>query len=677
MSQFPPMYTPDPNAYKLDIPPFNYPGVPKGIPTSGGIAPTQNKPAIQIHAPAVGTMMPAASYTLPQESTSTATSSNTGSGGNQTDPYLQSLQNALKADQALVDKPYQAPQYKPPAKGLEYLAAGLSLLFPGSPIASMAGGVAGGLVERSQQQYQRAEQQEQQRVAGLERTASIENQIADAQANIQQRRDAVDMRHSEVLGKLEQQADQFKQTYGLKSAALRAKIDYQTKYLTTLATRNTITEQDAELAARTRYQVAVLQQAGADRRNVNNAQLRAAVARAQSITATTDKQLGSLDASVMNGADPAQAQQKAAALVAGEQTQIQSILNEAAAAAPNDPTIGSVGALQSAGGATITNPNILPAQAQSPVTINVTPYGAVGGNGMTLPGEQTTLGGVQPVSTQAPGAAPFAGHPSLGAGPGVPPETAKSLADFATQNAAKFPNADAVLHELAISQYAGKLSAAQVQSIVQSWEKTQSAHAQQHANPAAASIKGATAQTPDDNPGWGQLGSPLEAVGKYFKPLTDAVGQALHGSSLTQPIVQPAHAAEQPHTVLDAVTAAARNTPGLGEPGVPLLRALVAAESGDNPFAKSGVGAIGLTQLMPGTAKSLGVNPNDPNANLEGGAKYLAQMLQRFHSIPLALAAYNAGPGAVEKYHGIPPYPETQAYVRRVLGLYRQLTARR
>jgi soluble lytic murein transglycosylase-like protein len=103
-----------------------------------------------------------------------------------------------------------------------------------------------------------------------------------------------------------------------------------------------------------------------------------------------------------------------------------------------------------------------------------------------------------------------------------------------------------------------------------------------------------------------------------------------------------------------------------------LFDALVASESGYDPKARSRVGALGLTQLMPATAKEMGVtNPLDPIENLRGGAAFFAKMLDRFGGDPrLALAAYNAGPGAVEKHSGIPPFPETQSYVNRVMSLY-------
>lgn len=104
--------------------------------------------------------------------------------------------------------------------------------------------------------------------------------------------------------------------------------------------------------------------------------------------------------------------------------------------------------------------------------------------------------------------------------------------------------------------------------------------------------------------------------------------------------------------------------------GVPsdLFLRLVQQESGWKPTARSHKGAIGLAQLMPGTARKLRVNPHDPYENLEGGARYLAEQYRTFGSWRLALAAYNAGPGAVKKYGGVPPYKETKNYVRIIWG---------
>jgi hypothetical protein len=130
----------------------------------------------------------------------------------------------------------------------------------------------------------------------------------------------------------------------------------------------------------------------------------------------------------------------------------------------------------------------------------------------------------------------------------------------------------------------------------------------------------------------------------------------------------PIRAASVPHGRLIAATARRYGVP------VALFTALVWQESGFNARARSKAGARGLTQLMPATARGLGVRRiYDPAQNLSGGARYLRAQLLRFRSKRLALAAYNAGPGAVTRFHGIPPYAETRAYVTRILALEARL----
>ena len=101
-----------------------------------------------------------------------------------------------------------------------------------------------------------------------------------------------------------------------------------------------------------------------------------------------------------------------------------------------------------------------------------------------------------------------------------------------------------------------------------------------------------------------------------------------------------------------------------------LVRALIQVESGYRPRARSPKGAMGLMQLMPSTARAYKVgNPFEPKANIEAGIKHLKSLIDRFRGVELALAAYNAGPGAVEKFKGVPPYRETRSYVSRILVL--------
>jgi soluble lytic murein transglycosylase-like protein len=104
-----------------------------------------------------------------------------------------------------------------------------------------------------------------------------------------------------------------------------------------------------------------------------------------------------------------------------------------------------------------------------------------------------------------------------------------------------------------------------------------------------------------------------------------------------------------------------------------LVESVAKVESAFNPKAVSPKGAIGVMQLMPETARAMGVDPNDPLQNIDAGTKLLRELLIKYDGdVVKALAAYNAGPGAVEKYNGLPPYNETRWYVNKVIGAYKQ-----
>ena len=150
-----------------------------------------------------------------------------------------------------------------------------------------------------------------------------------------------------------------------------------------------------------------------------------------------------------------------------------------------------------------------------------------------------------------------------------------------------------------------------------------------------------------------QYSGSVKHTPKYKKGEEVAVAQGI-----------PAYRGSYKGEYLEVAKAAARKH------GVPedLYLRLVQRESGWNPIAVSTKGATGLAQLMPETAEHLGVDINDAEENLDGGARYLRMMYDKFGTWELALAAYNAGPGAVEEHDGIPPYAETESYVKAILG---------
>jgi len=177
-----------------------------------------------------------------------------------------------------------------------------------------------------------------------------------------------------------------------------------------------------------------------------------------------------------------------------------------------------------------------------------------------------------------------------------------------------------------------------------------------------------------------QIFTSTETGGKFFRtasPLRLKSGETLYRSSrasLKMPgalpfVIKGGRSKIYPGMYADAIETAA----ALHNVDAALVRAVIHAESAFNPYAVSPKGAQGLMQLMPATARMLGVNNSfSPESNIHGGTKYLAQLLRRFRNEALAVAAYNAGEVPVTKYNGIPPYSETRAYVRRVLQLKKQ-----
>jgi soluble lytic murein transglycosylase-like protein len=178
---------------------------------------------------------------------------------------------------------------------------------------------------------------------------------------------------------------------------------------------------------------------------------------------------------------------------------------------------------------------------------------------------------------------------------------------------------------------------------------------------AAAGYSGATAASTG-------FASALQAA------TTAGASSAVGATGSYAPIAQSVAGSGEAGGEYESLIAQAASRNGL-DPAV--LHGLIQQESGFDPNAGSSAGASGLTQLMPGTASSLGVaDPLNPAESIEGGARYLGQMMSQFGgNTEDALAAYNAGPGAVQQYGGIPPYAETQSYVSKVLGyaeIYRQ-----
>lgn len=169
-----------------------------------------------------------------------------------------------------------------------------------------------------------------------------------------------------------------------------------------------------------------------------------------------------------------------------------------------------------------------------------------------------------------------------------------------------------------------------------------------------------------------------QITGESFAPAPAAAPQSgsTFASMVSDAMNQPATApATVPPAQIESLVGSSASAYGV-DPA--LVKAIIANESDFNANATSRTGAQGLMQLEPGTAADLGVSDAyDPAQNISGGTRYIRGLLDRFHGdLRLAVAAYNAGPGAVMKYNGVPPYAETQAYVNNVLDSYQKYKSR-
>lgn len=172
------------------------------------------------------------------------------------------------------------------------------------------------------------------------------------------------------------------------------------------------------------------------------------------------------------------------------------------------------------------------------------------------------------------------------------------------------------------------------------------------ASSAAQASLGGGAAVPDASPVASPVGSTEGATGVSVGPIS----------------AQPGFAGAAPYEAMFEAAGAAHGV----DPK--LLASVARTESNFRPDARSPAGAIGLMQFMPATARGMGIDPTDPAQAIDGAARYLRRQLDRFGSMELAVAAYNAGPNAVSRFGGIPPYAETRSYVTKVLGSYRALS---
>jgi hypothetical protein len=614
---------------------------------------------------------------------------------------------------------YQAPTYHQPNKWGLIASALLGLAFPGAPIGRFAAGFAGGEEAGAEAKYAREQKAAQDQYGAEvdqqsadEKSAQLAVNFTDAQDRIQATKIQNEYRNAATRVRLEQA----QQRIGLLADGVGIARDRLTQQYNLAQQRfrveergQDITAHDAALGANTRLIGMQFTQLGQDRRAMLSADVRTAVSSSNHIQQTLDSTLVTIREAVNKGKmskDDAATATSAAIQTAHDQQQ--ALLSGATEGSPlgkistlsagldqgllqDDESEAQAGGYYTGAGApqgaTGTTNNYY---AQPPLTMGEAPPGSVAGGTLNDPhygwaNDPLYGGGAQPAQTGQPAAPhPAAQSPEaygqqivthagmafpnagVGQGPGIAEPAAKSSREFFSQHAADYATASSVVNAM-LGENPGmvkSMSQAQLASVLEVWAHTRRAHGQ------AVDIPPPPGQQ-DPTPSAQHFGQPGVMEGP---PAPNQASPATHhaaaGPAAPHPVAATPPVSPGPQaTVGEAVVQAAKQV------GVPpqLVFAIIQAESSGNQGAVSKAGAIGRGQLMPGTAADMGLDPHDPGQNIYGTARYIKGLLEKFHSIPLAVAAYNAGPGAVQKYRGVPPFPETRTYVARVLQNYKSL----
>lgn len=624
-------------------------------------------------------------------------------------PQVQQAMTALAGDQPQ----YKSPTYHPPNKWTMLATALLGLAFPAAPIAKFAAGFAGGEEAGAEARFKREQdaaaaqyESEVNQQSADEKQAQLAIQFDDAQASIAERKIRDQAMAEATRVRLEQgwaRVGQGAERLGLDRDRLTQQYQLAQQRFSVIMRGQDITAHDKVLDANTRLITSQITQLGADRRAMMNADVRTAVSQAQHIQQTLDQNLIGIREQVQKGKmKPEVAQTAVTTLEQAASSQITGLLDKGTTGTKLDGISSLASGLNS--GMLQDDENAANAQygggyggggypsqyepGAPPVTVNVNTGGQDGNvYGGTLhdpnwgfvnqplggPGQPANQSGGQRQAEEThqqnlaaqqqayqQHLTQLAAGANLGKGPGIAEPTFKQAREYAAQHASDFPTAQSLLSAMTHEspQMAQQLSGQQAAQILETWAHTR--RGQGLGVDIAPPPGQAQPQAPAPSASSGPGGLDITKPGLGLTPQTAQVPAPKEAPQTGQsPGPQP--------TVGETAVAAAQKV------GIPpqLVLAVMRAESSGNQGAVSSTGAIGRMQLEPGTAQSIGVDPHNPYGNVYGGAYYLAEQLKRFGSIPLALAAYNAGPNAVIQSHGIPR--AALPYVTTVLQYYREL----